>query len=416
MFCRITPPTALVFTLAFALVFALLVGPLEAASRNVPVILPPITYTPDDGLGLGVYVGVQGKAAEDQAKTIEHPWLWNLDVIGMIYLKPRPVAWGFAGSLSWFPKRLPRMELVMNVGSHGWHQDQWFGLGNDSSRALHRRSESDPILDRWHRFGLYQGRVDARAFYRLSPQVDLFGAVVLTYNHVDVRENTLLSQQLGAGLLGGTNAGFFVSWDGGLRIDSRDSRLDPSRGGLLVATLQATVGGLGPSGRIALDARGYLSPPHGRVVFAGSALLQRQFGAVPFYEYGVIVGAEAKPRHFSGVGGVRGITRGRVRGPDGLLLHGEVRFRPPGFQLGKLFSLLRLEPVVFVDAARVGVLGVGDEGPLLHPGLGGGCRFIIAEQTLFRVDVGAAPELQRSASGTQVHWNVGVYGTVGQSF
>jgi len=392
-----------------------LAAPIEAAERKGPIILPPVTYTPDDGLGLGVYVGAQRKIPEDQQRTIQRPWLWDLGVIGLIYLKPRPVAWGFAGTLSWFPRRLPRMELVFNVGSHGWHQDQWFGIGNDTTRDVFRRADSDPVTDRWHRFGLYQGRLDARIYYRLLPRLDLFGGVVLTFNYVDVREETLLSQQLATGELTTTGGGLFLSVDAGLRLDSRNSRIDPTRGGLLITTVQATMGGLGPSGRIALDARAFIAPPGDPIVLAGSLLLQRQFGAVPFYEYGVIVGPEAKPRHLSGVGGVRGIARGRIRGPDGLLIHGEVRFRPPGFQVGKLFSL-RLEPVVFIDATRVGVLGLSSEGPALHPGLGGGCRFIVAEQTLVRIDVGAGPELQHDQAGIATRWNVGVYGTIGQSF
>ncbi len=393
----------------------MIAGPLEAAERKAPIVLPPVTYTPDDGLGLGAYIGIQRKVPEEQERAIQRPWLWNLDVLGLIYLKPRPVAWGFAGTLSWFPKRLPRMELVFNIGSHGWHQDQWFGLGNDTTRDLFRRSDADPVVDRWHRFGLYQGRADARIYYRLLPRLDLFGAVVLTYNYVDVREETLLAQHLNAGQLPNSGSGLFLSLAAGRRLDRGYSRVHPTRGGLLIATIQTTVGGRGPSGRIALDGRAYIAPPGGPVVLAGSLLLQRQFGAVPFYEYGVIVGPEAKPRHLSGVGGVRGIARGRVRGPDGLMLHGEVRFRPPGFPVGKLFSL-RLEPIVFIDAMRVGVLGLPGAGPAVHPGMGGGCRFIVAEQTLVRIDVGAGPELQRDDTGTHARWSVGVYGTIGQSF
>ena len=394
---------------------ALLPSAVEAAPRAGAVVLPPVTFTQDDGLGLGVYVGVQKKTPDDQQRIIERPWLWDFGVIAMIYLKPHPVAWGVAGTLSWAPKRMERMELVLNLGSHGWHQDQWFGLGNDSSRVLRKRGEDDPVLDPWHRFGLYQGRLDARVYYRLLSKLDLFGAVILTYNRVAVRENTLLSQQLASGILENTGSGFLVSLDAGLRFDTRDSRIDPTRGALLTGTIQATFGSPGPSGRVALDASGYLAPPNAPVVFAGSLLVQRQFGKVPFYEYGVIVGPEAKPRHLSGVGGVRGSARGRIRGPDGLLLHGEVRFRPPGFPIGKRVQL-RLEPIVFVDATRVGVLGLTSEGPALHPGMGAGCRFIIAEQTLFRVDVGAAPALQQDENGPLTHWNVGVYGTIGQSF
>jgi len=393
-----------------------LAAPVEAAKPPPPIILPPLSYTPDDGLGLGLYVGAQKKlpTAED-GNTEARPWTWDLGVIGMIYLKPQPIAWGFAGTFSWFPKPTAPVELVFSLGSHGWHQDQWFGLGNATTRDIRQRAESDTVTDRWHRFGLYQVRADARLYYRLLPVVDVFGAAIVNYNRISIREDTLLAQQHAAGQIVGSDGGFFLSLDGGIRVDSRDSRIDPTSGGLLVATLQATLGAVGPSGRIALDARGFLSPPGRQVVFAGSVLAQRQFGAVPFYEYGIIVGPEPKPRHLTGVAGVRGSARGRIRGPDGLLLHGEARFRPPGFLLAKRISI-RIEPIVFVDAARVGVLGTTSEGPALHFGVGGGCRFIIQEQTLFRIDVGTGPDLQTHHDGPHTAWNLGVYGTIGQSF
>jgi hypothetical protein len=399
-----------------ALLCLALATPAQALPPPTPIILPPISYTPDDGLGLGIYLAAQrGVADSDVQAGGSRPWVWDLGLIGMIYLKPKPVAWGFASTFSLFPRSPRGIELVLGLGSHGWRQDQWFGLGNDSVRDTRRQQEDLDVSQRWHRFGLYQFRGDARIYYRLVPHVDLFFAAIVTYNRISVRENTLLARQQAAGELLGTEGGLFLSLDVGLRIDRRDSRIDPTRGGLLVLTVQGTFGSPGPSGRIAVDARSFLGTPRGEVVFAGSLLAQRQFGAVPFYEYGVIVGPEPRPRHLSGVGGVRGISRGRIRAPDGLLLHGEVRFRPPGFSLGKLIEL-RIEPIVFIDAARVGVLGAPNAGPLLHPGLGAGCRFVIREQALVRIDVGTGPERQLEQSGEKTRWNVGVYGTIGQSF
>ncbi len=108
-------------------------GPAQAAKPPTPIILPPVSYTPDDGLGLGLYVGAQRKVQAPQLETGgDRPWLWDLGVIGMIYLKPKPVAWGFAVTYSRFPD-LPRpVEIVLSAASHGWNQEQWFGLGNGS--------------------------------------------------------------------------------------------------------------------------------------------------------------------------------------------------------------------------------------------------------------------------------------------
>ncbi len=406
----------LLMVMAGSALLCLSLTPPAQAKPPRPIIIPTGSYTPDDGLGLGAYVRARKSLDSAQLQNAdERPWLWDLGVVALVYLKPQPVAWGFAATFSLFPETRQRTELLLNVGSHGWHQDLRFGVGNDSLRDNRRSAPSDEVSYRWHRFGLYQVRADARVYFEVAPNLEAFAATIFTYNYVSIREDTLLAQQQAAGLLVGAEGGFFLSLDGGIRLDNRDSRMDPSRGGILTATFRATFGAPGPSGRIAIDARGYLGTPGGKVVFAGSALVQRQFGAVPFYEYGVIVGPEPRPRHLTGVGGVRGIDRGRIRDADGLLLHGEVRFRPPGFPIGKLFTL-RIEPIVFIDAAHVGVLGLPSAGPVLHPGLGGGCRFIISEQALFRLDFATGPDLHIDLDGQTTRWAFGAYATVGQSF
>ena len=390
--------------------------------------MPPISYTPDSGLGSGVYVSYQRQYVNEPGQTLSRPWRWNLCAIAMAYFKPKPIAWGFAGTFSWFPRFSPKLELGVILSSHGWNKDQWYGFGNASVRDLRQRSPDDEISDPWHRFGLQQHRAAVSIYYRLHPQLDLFGALLVNYNHVTVGENTLLKQQLDNGIVRAADSGLFLSIDAGIRLDTRNSRIDPERGGLLLATGQATVraGQLNESdeqsapasrhsGRIAVDVRGFISPPGAKVVLAGAAFLQRQFGRVPFYELGVMLGPEAKPRHLTGAYGVRGLARGRLRDRDSLLLRGELRLRPPGFALGKLLRL-RLEPIFFVDATRVGTLGVASPGPALHPSLGGGLRFIVEEQTLFRLDVGVAPEFQIDDSGLHSRWNFGLYGTLYQSF
>ena len=90
--------------------------PAQALPPPKPIILPPISYTPDDGLGLGIYLAAQRGVAEGAAQAAgERPWVWDLGLIAMIYLKPAPVAWGFASTFSLFPRSPRGVELVEHV-------------------------------------------------------------------------------------------------------------------------------------------------------------------------------------------------------------------------------------------------------------------------------------------------------------
>ena len=139
-------------------------------------------------------------------------------------------------------------------------------------------------------------------------------------------------------------------------------------------------------------------------------------GTLPFFEIGVIGSPSPKPRFITGSHSLRGRQRGRLRGPLGLVLLGELRFRPPGFGFGKR-GRLRLEPVAFADAARVDDWDELGQGPPLHPGVGGGIRAILNEQLVVHVDVGTGPDWIIDAAGLETSvWVVGAYASLGQYF
>lgn len=391
-------------------------GAAAAAPRFDLIVLPVGSYSKDDGVGAGAFVGLR-RPVDPAAEGEQRPWITDTSILAMLYFKPFPVAWGVAAKASWFPDPHGRTEVRTTLSTHGWNWDWWFGVGNDRVRDEGRRSDDDEVTDAWHRFGLHQLRWNVELRQRFSGQVGGFVGVVLTANGVELRDNTLAAQQQDT--LEGSAGGLLTTLQGGLRVDSRDQRHDPTSGGVVLLMAEATASSSSSSsggyGRFLADARGFLSPPGASIVLAGEIAAQVQPGQVPFYEYSVLAGPEPRPRTLTGVDGLRGLDRGRVRGPLSLMLHGELRFRPPGFHLKSL--LLRLEPIVFADGARADRFDLVGAGPPLHLGLGGGLRVAINEQVLARLDVGAAPDQVRTAAGQlEQRWGVGVYGTINQSF
>ena len=234
---------------------------------------------------------------------------------------------------------------------------------------------------------------------------------------VDVKADTLLDREVTDGERTAAEGGVYGSVDGGVRVDGRDDRTDPTRGGFLLGFAQFAYGPTrAPWGRFVLDLRGYVSVPSGVVVFAGEVLAQATPGAIPFYELGLIGGFEANGRTLVGVNGMRALDRGRLRGPLGLLLHSEMRIRPPGFQVLRSFRM-RVASVLWVDAARVDEITTPwSGGPLLQPSFGWGLRLVFNEVTIARFDMGTSPERQLTPGGEGIRWPLGFYGTVGHSF
>ncbi|MBN93668.1 MAG: hypothetical protein CL928_06270, partial [Deltaproteobacteria bacterium] len=364
------------------------------------LILPAAAYNPDDGVGVGAFVGlrrakprlVAGVGASENGESLEaeplgrRPWVWDFGAVGLGFFKPYPNGWSLSALASWFPEPSADTEWEYNLGIYGWLWDWWFGVGNDQPRDLRRQDpENDPVRDAWHRFGHYQVRASARIRQRVLGPFGLSIGLLLKWDVVDVRPGTLLEQDTRTGEAEGADGGPQVALEGALILDDRDDPQDPTRGYLLNAVGEGRLSPMGPSGRMILDMRGYLSPKQPVLVFAGQMIAQMHVGGIAFYDQGVIGGAEIRPRALTGVGGVRGLDRGRIRGPLGLVLHGELRFRPPPLALGEL--RVRVQPTLFVDGTRADTLELLGQGPPLHGSLGGGIRLVLQEQTVIRIDV-----------------------------
>jgi len=388
-------------------------APAKTKPKADAALLPSISFNGDDGLGLGVFGDVEMEARDGE----ERRHIWALGAIARAWLKPPQVGWEVALGFSWFPSTDGATELTANVVSLGRPWDWWFGSGQEAPRDLRFSLDSDPVPLYWHRFQNLDVRGDVRVFRRLVGPLDAFVGIGVKSTWIGVKANTLLEQQVAAGTTIAPSGGVYGALDGGLRVDGRDDRTDPTRGGFALGFAQIAYGPTrAPWARFVADLRGYVGIPNGTVVFAGEILGQAVVGDVPFYELGLIGGFEANGRTVVGVNGMRALDRGRLRGPLALLGHAEVRFRPPGFQILKVFRM-RVASVLWADAARVDELTAPmTGGPFLQPSFGWGFRLVFNEVTVARFDMGTSPERTLSDSGPGIRWPLGFYGTVGHSF
>jgi len=387
----------------------------QAPTRAKPkaALLPSISFNGDDGLGLGVFGNVEMEAHEGN----ERFYIWSLSAVARAWIKPPQIGWELQLGWSFFPSSDGKTELAVNLVSLGRSWDWWFGVGQETARDTRFHREDDPAPLYWHRFSNMDVRGDVHLFRRIAGPLDAFIGAGVKSSWVGVRPDTLLEREVSAGLRVAPEGGVYGSLDGGLRVDGRDDRTDPTTGGFATGFAQLSLGPTRrPWGRFSFDLRGYAAIPSGVLVFAGELVAQAAVGDVPFYELGLIGGVDPSGRTFAGVNGLRALDRGRLRGPLGLLMHGEVRLRPPGFQILN-FMRLRIQSVLWVDAARVDELtGPFQGGPFLQPSLGWGFRLIFNEVTVARFDMGTSPERMLTPEGESLRWPLGFYGTVGHSF
>ena len=389
----------------------------EPERRFKIVLLPSTAYNPDDGFGAGGFGSIQRVKLPDDPDC-GRGYVVNLDMVARLWIKPYPTGWELYNGISWFPQPDGKTEASFVVSSNGFVADWWFGTGTDTVRDTTQRQDGT-VRDPWHRFSLYQVRGYARLFRNIAGPLHLLWGLGAQGNAVEVLEDTLLQQHLDEGVsLNGVDGSFFVTLEFGAQIDTRDARLDPVHGGLLTGMLQGNVGsidGANGFGRAIADLRGYLGPPKGEIVLAGEIAAQVAFGDVPFYEMGVLAGFEAQPRVLTGITGLRGHDRGRIRGTLALLGHVEVRLRPPSVKLAKRLHV-RAIPAVWADAARADTPGEPHDPPPLLPGFGGGVRAVVNEISVVRLDMGTGPESVLTPDGEQTRWPFLLYATVGHAF
>jgi len=385
--------------------------PKKVRRPGAPVfgLLPAIGFNQDDGIGLGVFGNVRWPAFDGEARRYRHDFGLNVKA----WLKPGQIGWTGLFGFSWFPDPDGATEITFALTTWGRSWDWWFGVGQDTVRHRLLDPRDAPVRDWYHRFGHFRVRGDVHAFRSIAGPLDGLAGLAVMWNHTLVREGSLLHAQRHR--LDGVDGGVTFSLDGGFRVDTRNDRVDPTRGGFFLALGQLSLGPERPWGRMLLDLRGWQGVADDWLVFGGELLLLGGVGPIPFYELGVLPGWELLERTAVGQYGLRGLDRGRLRGPLAALAHGEVRLRPPGFNLIPTFRV-RFEPVLWADAVRVDSPPDLGGGWAVQPGFGGGFRIFWNEVSVSRFDIGTGPERIIDGQGSRVRWTVAIIGTVGQSF
>jgi hypothetical protein len=170
-----------------------------------------------------------------------------------------------------------------------------------------------------------------------------------------MQETRLLSDAQAGGILG-----FDGGWDNALKIgltyDSRDFEPDPDSGVMLQAVGRFSVRALGSAfdyQQVAFSARAYhnLLPGADRLILAGRAVYEMQFGDVPFYSVPIIPFTDGDIKGLGGHATLRGFVTDRFVGEAAAFANGELRWR---FGQTTLWGQrLRFMLVPFVDTGRV---------------------------------------------------------------
>jgi hypothetical protein len=153
--------------------------------------------------------------------------------------------------------------------------------------------------------------------------------------------------------------GFDGGWDNaakiGITFDTRDFEPDPTKGVLVQTASRLSSKAFGSEfdyAQVAFDARGFQSilKRYTRLVLAGRAMYEIQYGDVPFYSMPTI---PLTDQSISGLGGwetLRGFPASRFVGEAAVLLTGEIRWSFVDFDLWSQHLKLGLAP--FVDIGR----------------------------------------------------------------
>ena len=386
-------------------------APIPTRAPKRVLFFPGVTYNSDDGVGVGFIASFRWPRRTEEE---ERPYEWDLSGVGLAYFNPEPNAWGASAKASWFPDPGGDREVQFIIHSVGWNQAWYSGLGPNVATEAWRRGEEDEVTDPWHRYGIYDLTLGARLSQRLEGDPNVETGLRLDYDHLNIREGTLLHQQRNAGFVLAPEDALSATGEVALSLHSAEPRHDPKAGGVVRGGLYLTGGSAGVHAKTLLDVRGYTQlGPSAPVVLAGTVLAQMQWGTIPFYELSVLGDSAAKPRLSTGSRGLRGLRRGQLRGPLNLLMMSELRFRLPPISVKNLTA--RVQLVLCADAVWVDTYQSIGERLLPHPGFGGGLRVVLNEQLVVHVDVATAPHSTIITSGRE-HWGVRGYASIDHMF
>lgn len=371
-------------------------------------VVPNVAYDTDDGFG----VGLRGEMA------------WRKE--GVEPYRSSLVAQGYATLRGYHHHRVRfdlldrgpsgRLRLTGHFAYRAWLNDQYYGVGNRTTRDARYLGAWDPgdPNAKYYRYQLLQPFAQLSGRYALGGPWELGVAATGKWSRVEAYPGSLLDLQRPFGMDGGWGLMLL----GGLVHDSREPELTPRSGVFSELTGRVSAplpGGQGAFVGVFGSFRHYTALGEG-AVFAWRVMGEWLEGDVPFYEM-VHWGGVVPVTGFGGAETVRGAPFGRWRAPGKAVANAELRLR--AYRHTLLGESFEWQLVPFLDVGTVFGAPPGGAAPSfpLHPAGGVGVHVVLADSFVGRIDPGWALDAVVDEDGSvRVRSSFGFYLVFDQTF
>ena len=337
------------------------------------------------------------------------PYAWNMDLVLSASVKDLPSGFGIAQQNYLWQLDMPglaggRLRLNPEVGYQRTINAGYFGLGNASGGVRPAGSAGT-----YYQYVHQEAGIRHITRYALVGHVDLMFSSTLRYVNPTAYAGSQLATDAaahaasGASLLTGVEGLGIAGQAAGFVYDSRDSEIFTKSGAFHQLGLkfsQSLNDGHVRYGEAGLILANY-TPVGGPFVLATRAIVDLDFGNVPFYELfnGEVFSPDQIP---GGSAGIRGVPEGRYLGPIKLVGNVEMRAMWGGFHfLGGSFLVGN---DVFFDTGRVWSdytfrSPLDGKGLGFKWGAGGGMYLLWGQAAIFRMEIAYSPDAEAENPG-----------------
>lgn len=350
--------------------------------------IPLSAYDPDRGVGYGVRVYGYENGRRDDSFFAVSPYRQRVFVQFFQTtggLRSHAIKWD-APYLFDTPYRV-RAALAYERDTAA----AYYGTGDEAWRMRLRENTAFHHVDILRPKGNIHLERDAGGG-RIRPLAGFQAARVWLY----AGRRSKLAADHAAGRIHGFGGGWANTVKAGVAYDTRDYEPNPAAGVFHDVTAQAAHRAIGAAhefARVNLALRGYVSPltESASLTLAGRALVQEQWGGVPFYELGVLTTTQGDDMGLGGLRTLRGYPESRFIGRTMALANLELRWT---FAETVLFGSQRFAFMAapFADAGRVadGLGRLSLRG--WRAGAGAGLRVAWNLATILVIDYGVGDE------------------------
>ena len=366
-------------------------------------LLPALTFDTDIGFGFGAIVTLA------RFSKGYYPYLWRLEVLGLMTVKGKPSGEGFEFPFhnDYIKLDLPgllsgHLRLNARIGFSRFSTSGYFGFGNAAKVNVAAREKNS----RYHMVDRIYPLANLRARIRVAPHLEALVGGQVIYNWLNPYSGSLFERDLASpdpetrSLLRGT--GRYAVFEGivGWIYDTRDHEYLPTHGMFHEISWRFSPGwAIGTDhgyGGINLTLRAYHALLGSYLILAGRIMADLLVGDPPYYtlaQHGGLFDDDS----LGGARAIRGIPQQRHLGKIKLFGNLELRSRFLPFTLGG--QRFQLGALVFFDAGRTWAdwrdpENLDGDGLGLKFGTGAGLRLAWGETFIIRADVAYSPDAE----------------------